>query len=127
MVARSWGNEGLLVDLESLNSARNQTSDQEGELTGSHCLWAAIASAGFSRPLAMALGQLLIGRWEEGLDPLELARHFHSSPSLIYDNQQRATATPSLLPSNLAWLNQVDTAQNITPAIETKICCADRL
>lgn len=67
----------------------------------------------------MALGQLLVSSWEEELEHLELIRHFHVSPSLICDDQQRVMATPPFLPSNLMQLNQVDTTQNTTPAIKT--------
>lgn len=54
-------------------------------MTGSHCLCAALASAGFSQPLVVGLQQLLVISWEEelGMDQLELVEYLCVFPSLL--------------------------------------------
>lgn len=120
----SWGHSPVRLR----NSDSRLRRGAEGTGPGSHGLRAAVASAGFGRPLVVGLGQLLVSSWEEelGMDQLELAVHLCGCPSLICDDQSRVLATPSLLPFNVTQLHQGDTAQDTTPAIKAALCCANR-
>lgn len=79
---RSCGRVGVTNQLLWETQAPGPEGKLWGRVTGSCYLGAATASAGFSQPPEVGVGQLLVSSWEEKLDrdQLELARHLCICP-----------------------------------------------